>query len=456
MAMDDWEVEVDRKSNGEVRFSVSVPDENVEPERKQAINELKQEVEISGFRKGKVPDSIIKKKRPQQVQEALLQRLVPMVCRRVYDEYEIEPIQKPQIEDFSFDEEFKLEVSVLERPTVDVSDQEYKGIELTVEDDSVSDEQLEDRLEELRESEASLEPLPLSRPVEEGDFVDIKFQGYDSQGNPVEGTGGDNQVIEVGSDRFITEIEEGLIGASEGENRQIKANFPDDFIDEDLAGSSLQFDVNVNEIKEQRKPDLDSDEFLEAMEVDSVDELRENVRDQMSEEDEEKRRQKLSEQIYDFFVDHYDFEIPETLIEDEIDTIINDYRQQVEAQGREFEEYLKQQEQELDEFREDVRPEAIRRIKLTLIFQAIAEEEEVEVQEEEFDEYLDELSEQTGMDPSELEELPDEQQQSMRYQLRDDKVLDLIIDEAEIEEVDNIEDEESSEEDEPAPAGSQS
>lgn len=441
MSNDDWDISVDRASDGEVTFEVTVPEDDVESERKQAINELKQEVEISGFRKGQVPDSMIRKQRPQQVQQALLQRLVPKVCSEVYEEHDVEPIQNPSIETFDFDDGFYLKATVLEQPSVDVSDGAYRELELTVEDQSVSEEDLDERIDELRSAQATLEPVPIARPVEEGDFVDIEFQGYDEDGEPLEGTGGDSQVIEIGSERFLPEIEEGLIGTSEGETRRIPATFPDDFVDDSLAGEDVDFEVTVNEIKEERKPDLDSEEFLEEMDVESADELREQVRERMDQASEQGRREELSDQVYDFLLDHYDFEVPESLIEDEVDSIVDDYREQVEAQDRDFDDFLEQQEQSLEELREDARPDAEDRIKLTLIFQELAEEEDVEVTDEDYEEHLEELSEQTGMDISDLKDLPDEQQQSLRYQLRDDKVLDLLIEEADVEEVESNDDE---------------
>jgi len=450
---ENWSISVERPGNGEVSFEVTVPEADVESHRKQAINELKQEVEISGFRKGKVPDSIIEKRRPQQVQQALIQRLVPEVCRQVYEEHEIQPIQNPEIEDFDVDGDFYLKASVLEQPRVDVNDGEYRGIEVEIEDQQVSDEDVESRIDEIRSSQASLEPIPIARSVEEGDFVDIDFQGFDDQGKPVEGTGGENKVIEIGSERFLPEIEEGLIGADEGDQRRIEASFPEDFVDDDLAGSTLEFDVNINEIKEERKPDLDSETFLDELDVESADELREQVRDQLSRQDEQQRRDQLSEQIYDFLLEHYDFTIPETLIEDEIDTIIDDYRRQVESHDRDFEEFLEQQDQSLEELRDETRPEAKQRIKLTLIFQAMADEENIEVTDEEFREHVEELSDQTGMEVSAIEDLPDEQQQSLRYQYRDDKVLDFLIEQAEVEEIQSSEESEADSENEEETAG---
>lgn len=445
MSEDDWSIEVEKNSNGEVEFTVDVPQEDVESERKQAINELKQEVEVSGFRKGKVPDSIIEKQRPQQVQQALLERLVPGACRRVYQEHDLRPIQNPQIEDFNFDDGFHMEATVLVQPSVDVSDGAYGDLELTAETNEVTDDAVEERIDQMRSQQASLEPVPIARPVEEGDFVKIEFQAYDQQGNPVEGTAAEDQVIEVGSERFLPEIEEGLVGASEGENRRINATFPDDFVDDDLAGSTLEFDVTVKEIQEERKPDANSEEFLDEMDVDTLEELRDQVRDRMLEVDEQQRREELSEQVYDQLLEEYDFTIPESLIDDEVETIMDDYRRQVESQNRDFEEFLEEQDKDLEELKEESRPEAERRIKLTLLFQAIAEEEEIDVSEEEFEDHLQELAEQTGMDASQIEELPDEQKQSLRFQLRDDKVLDFLIDEAEVEEVESAEGDEAGE-----------
>ncbi|MFB6345288.1 MAG: trigger factor [bacterium] len=445
MAEENWTIDVDQNSDGEVTFSVDIPQEDVESERKQAINELKQEVEVSGFRKGKVPDSIIEKQRPQQVRQALLERLVPRACGQVYEEHDLRPIKNPEIEDFNFDDGFHMEATVLVQPSVDVSGEEYKNFELTAESQEVSEEEVEEQLDQMRSQQASLEPVPIARPVEEGDFVKIDFQAYDQQGNPMEGTAADDQVIEVGSERFLPDIEDGIVGASEGENRRIQATFPEDFVDDNLAGSTLDFDVTVKEIQEEQKPDLDSEEFLEEMDVDSPEDLREQVRERLSEADEQKRREELSEQIYENLLEEYDIAIPEPLIDDEVDKIIEDYRRQVEQQERDFDEFLREQDKDLEELREESRPQAERRIKLTLLFQAIAEHEDVEVTEEDFEEHLQDLAEQTGMDPSQIGELPDEQKQSLRFQLRDDKVLDFLIEEANVEEVESTESDEASE-----------
>lgn len=177
------------------------------------------------------------------------------------------------------------------------------------------------------------------------------------------------------------------------------------------------------------------------MEVESVEELRDQVRERLDQGKEQSRRDELSEQVYDELLERYDIDIPETLIDDEVDTIIDDYRQQVESQDRDFDEFLEQQDQTLEELREESRPDAERRIKLTLIFQAIADDVDIEVTEEDYQEHLEELSEQTGMDVGDLEDLPEEQQRSLRYQLRDDKVLDLLIEEADVEEVESEDDE---------------
>lgn len=435
MTDDNWQYSVERKSEGEVTFEVRIPENDVKSERKQALNELKQEVEIPGFRKGHVPESILEKQRPQQIQQALLRRLVPRVCRRVYEKHDIRPVEDPTIQDFDFNGGFTLKGTVVEQPRVDVSDHAYRGIELEVEDDSVSEEDVDERIEQLQSSEASLEPVPIVRSVEEGDYVEIDFEGYDRAGNLIDGASGQEKMLEVGSERFLPEIEEGIVGASKGDSRSIEVDFDEDFIDDTLAGSTVEFVVSVNEIMEEQKPDPDSSEFLDAMNVESLEELREKVRERLSEVDEQERQDKMAEQINEFLLDHYEFGIVDSLVDDEVDAIINDYRQQVEAQDRDFKTYLEQQNQDVEELRREVRPDARSRIQLTLIFQAIAEEEDIEVDEDELKDHLRDLADQTDVDFEELMESPEEQRRSLRYQLRDDKVLNHLIELANVKEV---------------------
>lgn len=439
---DDWDVEVSRGEDCTVEFTVEVPSGEVDRERKQVINELKQSVDVPGFRKGKVPDSLIEKQYGDRVRQGLVQRLIPRICRTVYEEHDIQPVENPRIEDVQLNGTLRLEVSVHERPRLDVSRDDYTGIPLEPLEDETGEEAVEEQLEQLRSSQASLEPVPIARPVEDGDFVKIDFQGHEKSGEPVDAAAGQDQVIEVGSGRFLDEIEDGLVGASEGETRRIEASFPDDFVDDSLAGSTLDFEVTVQEIQEERKPDVDDEEFLDEMGVDSPEELRDTIRDQLQEAQQQASDRQRTGAVYDHLLETYDFTLPDSLLEQETDSIVEDYEQQVESRGRDFETFLDEQDLTREEMREDAREEAERRLRLTFILQSIAENEEIELSDEEFRDRLEEKM-QGALDPEDLERLPDEQKQSLRHQMRDDKVLEFLVEHADIRDESDEEDDDN-------------
>lgn len=443
MEPDDWEIDCERGEGSSVQFSVRIPADDVEENRQQAMNELKQEIDEPGFRQGKVPDSIVENKYEPQLKQATLEKLVPVACQQAYQRHDIQPIAEPSIEDFDLEDDFYMEATVDEQPSVEVDEEQYTNIQLEKTERNLDEEAVEEQIERMLEDAASLEAAGADRPVETGDFVKIDFEGFDDEGNAVEGTKAEGSVIEVGSERFLPEIEEAIVGAEEGDQLETEASFPEDFVDDNLAGETLTFEVDVKEIQEQKKPEPDDEEFLEEMGVDSLDELRERVREQMSEAGDQEAEEELAEQIYDHLIETVDFEIPRSLVDREIDNIMNQQKQQLEQQGRDFEDFLEEQGQTEEEMRDMAEEEARRRIRLTLIFQAIAEQEDISVTDEEFEDHLAQLSAQYGVSPDELkEQLPDQQMDNIRFELRDQNVLDYLIEQADVETVEPEEPEE--------------
>ncbi|MFB6355106.1 MAG: trigger factor [bacterium] len=445
MNKDSWEVDLQRGEQSTIEFSVNVPEDDVESKRKQAINEIKPEVDEPGFRQGKVPEGIIEKKYPQQVQQKLIEKIVPDICEYVYSEYEIEPVSRPTIVDFEINGEFYVEIEVDERPEVDISEDDYLGIELRKEVQKVDKESVDDQVEELRSMAASLEPITDERAVQSGDFVKVDFEGFNESGEAVEGTKGEESVIEIGSERFLPELEQGLIGAETGEHRSIEATLPDDFVDDELAGQTLDFEVDVLEIQEEVKPPVGDEDFLEQFDADSEEELRDQVRERLTDMGEESAREQLSSQIYDQLLDNVEFHLPESLLENEKRLILQDLEQRLEAQDRDMESYLDEQGLTREELEADVEPEAERRVRLTLIFQEIADLEDIELSEQEFEDHLNEMAAQYGAELEQLKENMSEQQlNSIRMEKRDEKVLDYLIDNADVETVEVEEEEDDS------------
>lgn len=436
MSEEECEVQIEELEGSQVEFEVTVPEGRVSEVRQEVMEDLKDEVDEPGFRQGNVPDGIIEKKYGPQLKQSVAERLLPVACRQAYRQGELEPVAEPQVKDFDLEDEFYVKAEVDVQPEVNVEPEDYQDMELTTKDWSVTKEDVDDELEELRTKGGQLQPIPITRPVEDGDYVKVDLQGYDENNNPIPGTGEDGSVLEIGSETFLPEVEEGLIGAQIGENRRIQASFPEDFIDDDLAGESVWFEAEVQEIQEQQAPDLEDEEFLEERGVDSVEQLREKIRGNLLDVAEDNRQQALSNQVYENLLEKVKLEIPEQMLENEKEHILENFEKRLETQGQSLDDYLKKQGQKREDMLEEVEPEAKRRIKLTLIFQAIADEEDIEVTEEEFNEYLASWLE--GMDaelsPEEFLEQNDDEStvRNLRYQKRDEKVLDYLIEQADV------------------------
>ncbi len=450
MTEEDWQINVEEPENSKVQFEVTVPPGTVEEAKQAAVNDLQEEIEEPGFRQGSVPPGMIENKYKPQLQHNMAQRLVPHACREVYRREDLRPVADPQILDFNFDEGFYLKVEVEVQPELELEESDYTGLELETRDWSVTDEDVEEKLEDLTGEASQFKPIPITRPVQEGDFVKVDLQGFDNSNQPIPGSSEEDTILEVGAETsdLMNDVSEGIIGANVGETCRVRVKFPDDFIDDNLAGEDVWFEVDVKEIQEQESPELTDDDFLEKMGADSLEDLRDNVRERLEDMAEDNRRQTLANQVYDQLLENVSLEIPEGMLENEKEHMVEQFENQLSSQGQTLEDYLERENMSREEMLEQVEPEARRRIKLTLSFQAIAQKEEIEITDEEFQEYLDDwLAEMDiQMDRDEFMEQygGEELVNNLRHQQRDEKVLDYLIEKAEVK----IEEPESAEADE--------
>ncbi len=441
-----WEIEVEEDEDCIVNFSVRIPEDEVDTAREQAIAEVKQEVEEPGFRQGKVPDKIIKKKYEPQLNQKVLEKLVPEACRTVYRENKLNPVAEPQLTDVDLDGELNFSARVEVRPEVEISPELYEDISIEIDDYEVTDEELEDKIDDYLSGQTEMKPIPITRPVQEGDFVKVDMVGFSKEGEEIPGSREEDAVIEVGAGHYPEDLEEGLIEGKVGEERNIQATFPEDFIDDNLAGEKVQFRVQLKEIQEEQRPSLEDEDVLKQLGADSSEDFRDQLREQMEQMADQNRQQEIRNEIYRTLLEGVEFKVPQSLMEREKEHMLKNYKQQLSQQDMNFEDWLKQQGKTEEELMEEMEEEAERRIRLTLTLEAIATEEEIEVTEEDFEKHLEEMSGQYGMEPEQLsEQINERMKNSMKIQLREDKVLDYLVDLAEIKTIeadDNKEDDE--------------
>ncbi|MGM0501782.1 MAG: trigger factor [Bacillota bacterium] len=379
-----------------VRLNVELDEERVEEALDEAYKKVVKKVDIDGFRKGKVPRSLLEKRYGEEVlHKDALDILIQQGYYEAVQEADIEPIAQPDITDAYIEggeaATFIAEVEV--KPEVELGD--YKDLEIEQEEIEVEDEQIEQELETRRQNHAQLVAVD-REVVEEGDFVTIDYEGS-VDGETFEGGSAEDYNLEIGSESFIPGFEEQLIGAEVGTETTIEVTFPEEYHADDLAGEEAEFKVKIKDIKKKEVPELDS-EFAKDLGFDNLDELKEDIKNDLAEEAQSQAERNYENKLVEAVVENTEVDIPETMIEEEIDNMMEGQKQQMQQQGFDFDQYLEMAGMDEEGLRENFSEQAADRVKSNLILEAIAEEEGIEIADEEIDEKVEEIAKSQGQD----------------------------------------------------------
>ncbi len=300
-------------------FTVTYGAEEIERRIQERLAELAKTVRLPGFRPGKVPMALLRKRYGPSILGEVVEKVVEEGSRELLSERDLKPALRPKIEVTSFDEgkdlEFRIDLEVLpEVPEVDLS-----AIELVREVAEVSEEQVDRSLENLARSQQQYEPVSEPREAREGDQVVIDFVG-ECDGKPFEGGSAEDFPVVLGSGALIPGFEAGLIGKKPGEGFRIELTFPEDYPNKELAGKPAVFTGTVKEVREGRAVGID-DDLAKKFGFESLEELRKAVRERLQEEFRERSRQRMKRQLLDHLAENYRFEVPEGMVDLEFDAI---------------------------------------------------------------------------------------------------------------------------------------
>ena len=413
--------------DNKVELKVEIEPERVNDALEQAYKKVVKDVEIPGFRKGKVPRKILEAQYGKEIlHKDALDILIPEGYRDAVEEADIEPIDQPEIDDYYIaeDEPATFSATVEVKPKVVLG--EYTGLGVEKEEIEVTDEDIEERIEHTRDQHSQLQSVDRDT-VEDGDFAIIDFEGK-IDGEPFEGGSGEEYSLEIGSNTFIPGFEEKLIGAKVGEKTDVEVTFPEDYNAEDLAGEDAIFTVEVKEIKEKQKPELDDDFAKEASDFETMEEWRESIREEIKEQKEQQTEQEYENELLDKISENCETNIPDKMVDDELDKMFQNLSQSISGQGLEVDEYLNYMGMDEESWREDNRETAAKRVKNNLILEAIAEEEEIEVKDEKVDEEIEKIAEENDQDLEQIKALMQMQGQmdGLKESLTMEKTLDFL------------------------------
>ena len=419
------------KENNRAKFTMDFTAEEFEAAVVKAYQDSKDKFNIDGFRKGKAPRSIIEKHFGEGVFfEDAINNLFQTAYPEALNELDLEVIDSPQA-DFSEIGKGKpltVTIDVAVYPVVEVKD--YKGIEVEQVDPEVTEEDVDRDIEAMRKRNSRM--VVADRPVENGDTVILDYAGFvgDEQ---FQGGTAENQELKIGSGMFIPGFEEQLIGVKAGESKDVVVTFPEEYQAKELAGKEAVFKCTVHEVKFEELPELDDEFAKDVSEFDTLAELRDDARARILEsvklQCENEAKDKVIAQVYE----NNKIEAPATMVADEMDRMVQELEQQMRYQGLNIEQYLQFTGSTLDDFRNEIKPEAEKRVATRIVLRSIGDVENVEVTDEDLDKELQRMSEAYNTDPENIKKMLGEENLAFfRKDIALTKVMDMLYNEAKI------------------------
>jgi trigger factor len=423
--------EVSPAAENEVVLSVEVSEEAVARMYERTLTRLSREIQIPGFRKGRVPrDIVVSRLGEDYVRGETLNDALPHWYDEALKEAAVDAVSMPQLELGEFDHTaaFSFKATVQVRPTPVLG--EYKGLEVPRREAEVTDGQVEAQLAMLQERFASLQPVE-DRPVQQGDFVLMDLAGS-KEGEPIEGAQANDYMAQIGRGNLIPGFEEALEGVASGEKKSFDVTFPDDYHAEELQGTPATFDVTVKEIKEKVVPGLDDQFATEASEFESIDELRADVRGRLETAAASAVEQEFRARALDAAVERATVSVPSAMVDEQAHHLLHELEEDIGERGLTMDSYLAVLQKTREEVEEELRPRAEHNIKRRLVLEAVVQAEGLEVSDDEVRERIKVDAEILGRDPSQL--VLDVYKSGRHEQLREEllmaKAIDLIAESA--------------------------
>lgn len=418
---------VEALEGNKVKLSVSVEAEEFERDIDAAFRKIAQEVNIPGFRRGKAPRRVLEARiGSEYARSTALHDALPRYYADAVREHDVDVIAPPELEITGGEEEgpVSFEAVVEVRPVILVPG--YGGLRVTIDSPEASDDDIDAQLERMRNQFAELETV--SRPAADGDYVTIDVQGSQG-GEPLDGLTAEDYLYEVGSGAIVPELDEALRGASAGDELEFSAEHPG----ED-GGEPLEFEVTVKEVKARVLPDLDDEWANEASEFETLAELRESLRTRLSAVKKAQAQMSLREKVGQALAELVEDEIPEAMVNTEMQQRLNDLAMRLEAQGLTLEQWVAMSGKSADEVVEDLRDAARTAVKVDLALRAVAVAEGIECDDDDLDAEIEALAERVGMKPAKVRQQLERADQiaAIRSDIKNRKAFDWLLERVEI------------------------
>lgn len=405
--------------------SVEIPADVVAKEEQTVISELQKHARVPGFRRGKVPAAIIRQRFREDIKSELVEHLIPRYFRQETEKQHLVPVSQPQVTDLDLaggkPMRFKASFEVL--PEIDVSG--YQEIHPEKIEISVTDEEVDQALANLREQHSTYENVEEARPLQDGDYAQAGFTGTSGEAD-AKPINVDDVLVEIGGTNTMAEFSDNLRGAKAGEARSFDVTYPQEFSDKRLAGKTVHYEVQIKSIKRKSAPEL-TDDFAKEVgsEFESLENLKLRIREsiQAGKQQDEERRSK--DKLVQDLVTKFDIAVPESMVEQQIDTRLDRGMRALAAQGMRTEDL---KNMDMGRLREGQRQAARREVQASLLLDKIADVETVEVSDEELNSEIESLAKQMQQTAEAVRKRLEENGavDRIRARIRNDKTLEML------------------------------
>lgn len=382
---------------------------------------------IPGFRKGKVPMAMVKKHYGVEVLLDEAQNIaIDESFAKILIDNKINPVDRPQVDVVQCEEgkDFIYTITATTYPEVTLGD--YKGLGIEAKTYEVTEDEVNEKLEQMRSQNARISTKE-EGSVEKGDIAVIDFKGFIDDEAFAGGEGTDYS-LEIGSGSFIDNFEDQLIGKKTGDEVVVNVTFPENYGKEDLNGKAAKFDVKINEIKVKELPELDDEFAKEVSEFDTLKELKADIEAKLKEQKAERAKAEYEDAVITAVVDNAKMEVPEVMIENEINSMVKNLEARLSQQGLTLEQYFQFTGQDADKMKDYMRETANKKVRTDLVLEAVEKAENIEATEEELKTRAEEVSKMYGANTEEMVDLLlKNQKHALMVDVKTKKTIDFLV-----------------------------
>ena len=423
-------LQVEKLEHNMAKLTVEVAAEDVEKALQAAYLKQRKQINIPGFRKGKVPRQMIEKMYgPEVFYDEAANNMIPDAYAKAYDESELDIVSQPKIEVVQMEKgkPFIFTAEVATKPEVTLGD--YKGLKVDKVSTRVTQKEVDEEIEKERERNARTIEVT-DRAVQDKDEVTLDFEGF-VDGVAFEGGKGEDYPLTIGSGSFIPGFEEQLIGAEIDKEVEVNVTFPKEYHSEELAGKDATFKCTVHTIKAKELPELDDEFASEVSECETMDAYRAEVKKNIKERKERTGKDKKENQAVDQAIENAQMDIPEAMIEFQVRQMADDFARRIQQQGLTVEQYFQFTGMTAEKMMEEMRPQAEKSIKTRLVLEAIVKAENIEVSDERVEEELTKMAEAYQMEVEKLKEFMGEnEKKQIKEDLAVQEAITLLVNES--------------------------